>query len=174
MRPKQWVKNSFVLTPVFFTGKFLEVDSVGQVLLAMVLFSLASSATYVINDIHDIDLDRKHPIKSKKRPLASGQVKVPQAIGLLIVLCAALAWGYFLQPNVTFVILGYLALNLAYTFFLKNQPVIDIFAIAAGFVLRVHAGAVALSVPLSSWMFVTTLCLALYLAAIKCGCIGRI
>jgi 4-hydroxybenzoate polyprenyltransferase len=86
---------------------------------------------------------------------------------LLLVLYSVLVWGYFQLPAVILVIAAYLVLNLAYTFILQHQPVIDIFTIAIGFVLRVYAGAVALSVPVSSWMFVTTLCLALYLAAIK-------
>jgi 4-hydroxybenzoate polyprenyltransferase len=86
---------------------------------------------------------------------------------LLGVLYAVLASAYFVAPKVLYVILGYLVLQYAYTFYLKQQPLLDIFSIAIGFVLRVYAGAVALDVPLSSWMFATTFCLALYLAAIK-------
>lgn len=167
MRPKQWVKNGFVLAPLVFAGEFTNLVSLSEALLATLLFCLASSATYIINDYHDIDDDRKHPLKSKKRPLASGQVSKSQALVLLGVLYGWLVWGYFQQPNVVLVIIAYLILNLAYTIFLKHQPVIDIFTIAIGFVLRVYAGAMALSVPVSSWMSVTTLCLALYLAAIK-------
>lgn len=167
MRPRQWLKNGFVLAPLVFAGLFTDMTSVTDALLAMLLFSLASSTAYIINDYFDIEHDRAHPLKSQKRPLASDQVSKPQALALLVVLYAALVWGYFQQPNVSLVILAYLALNLAYTLVLKHQPVIDIFTIAIGFVLRVYAGAVALSVPLSSWMFVTTLCLALYLAAVK-------
>lgn len=89
------------------------------------------------------------------------------AITLLILLYGLLVWGWFIAPSVMKVIIAYLLLNVAYTFFLKHQPVVDIFTIAIGFVLRVYAGAVALAVPLSHWMFVTTLCLALYLAAMK-------
>lgn len=167
MRPKQWVKNGFVLAPLVFSGLFTDMAHVADVLSAMLLFCMASSATYVVNDYHDIEHDRKHPVKSKKRPLASGQVSKPQALALLGVLYGTLVLGYFQQPSVIMVILAYLSLNLAYTLVLKHQPVIDIFTIAIGFVLRVYAGAMALSVPVSSWMFVTTLCLALYLAAVK-------
>jgi len=99
--------------------------------------------------------------------MASGQVSKPQALALLIVLYAVLVAGFVAIPHVAVVILAYLALNMAYTLVLKHQPVIDIFTIAIGFVLRVYAGAVAIAVPMSSWMFVTTLCLALYLAAVK-------
>lgn len=167
MRPKQWVKNIFVFAPLLFTGGFLNYASFSKALIAALLFCVASSATYIINDIHDVEHDRKHPKKSHTRPLASGKVKVPQAIGLLLILYCVLVLGYFSEPKVVLVILAYLALNVAYTFALKHQPVIDIFCIALGFVLRVYAGAMALTVPVSSWMFVTTLCLALYLAAVK-------
>lgn len=167
MRPKQWVKNGFVFAPLMFTGLFLDVVAVSQTLLAFVLFSLAASATYILNDIKDIDSDRQHPVKSLKRPLAAGWVTIKQAKALMAVLYAILAVGFYLQPMVMLVIVSYLALNFAYTYYLKHQPVLDIFTIAIGFVMRVYAGAVAISVPVSSWMFVTTLCLALYLAAIK-------
>ncbi len=166
VRPKQWVKNGFVLAPLVFAGEFLVPASIGRALLALFFFCVASSATYIVNDIHDVESDRKHPVKAG-RPLASGQVNVSQALVLLVTLYGVLAWGYLRVPGVLTVILGYLVLNLAYTFVLKHQPVIDIFTIAIGFVLRVYAGAKALDVPLSSWMFVTTLCLALYLAAVK-------
>lgn len=167
MRPRQWIKNGFVLAPLMFTGSFLDPSSVQNALLAALLFCIASSATYVVNDMRDVENDRRHPKKSKTRPLASGAVRMPQATVLLMLLYGGLIAGFFLMPAVMYVILGYLALNLAYSFVLKHQPVIDIFTIAFGFVLRVYAGAVALDVPLSSWMFVCTLCLALYLAAVK-------
>ena len=167
MRPKQWVKNGFVFAPLMFTGLFLDMVAVSQALMAFVFFSLASSATYVLNDMRDIESDRKHPVKSLKRPLAAGWVTIKQAKVLMAVLYAILLLGFYLLPYVMIVIVAYLALNFAYSFYLKYQPVLDIFTIAIGFVMRVYAGAVAISVPVSSWMFVTTLCLALYLAAIK-------
>ena len=167
MRPKQWIKNGFVLAPLMFSDQFTDIISIADSLLALFLFSMASSATYIINDYHDIEHDRKHPVKSKERPLASGLVSKSQALVLLCIPYGVLIWGYFQQPTVIFVILAYLGLNLAYTFFLKHQPVIDIFTIAISFVLRVYAGAMALSVNVSSWMFVTTLCLALFLASAK-------
>jgi len=167
MRPKQWVKNVFVLAPLVFAGQFLIVDAVTDVLIAALLFCLASSATYIINDIQDVERDRKHPKKSLTRPIASGAVPVPMALALLAVLYAVLIAAAFYMPAVLAVIAVYALLNVAYTFYLKRQPVLDIFTIALGFVLRVYAGAMALSVPVSSWMFITTLCLALYLAAVK-------
>lgn len=167
MRPKQWIKNGFVLAPLVFAGSFLNADAISHSLLAVLLFCVASSASYIINDIHDVEQDRRHPKKSQTRPLAAGIISVPTALVLLGVLYVVLVWGWFVAPKVVFIIAAYLVLNLAYTFVLKHQPVVDIFTIAIGFVLRVYAGAVALDVPVSSWMFITTLCLALYLAAVK-------
>ncbi|WP_413628597.1 decaprenyl-phosphate phosphoribosyltransferase [Herbaspirillum frisingense] len=167
MRPKQWVKNGFVLAPLVFSGKFLLSATVAHSLLAVLLFCVASSATYVMNDMHDVERDRQHPRKSKTRPLAAGVVSMAAAVVLLAILYSILVWGWFAAPKVMMIISGYMLLNLAYTFVLKHQPVVDIFTIAIGFVLRVYAGAVALDVPLSTWMAITTLCLALYLAAIK-------
>ena len=167
MRPKQWVKNSFVLAPLVFSSEFLDSSAINHALLATLLFCLASSATYIINDIHDIEQDRLHPKKSKSRPLAAGTINLTMALVLLSMLYGVLIWGWFISPKVIVVIIAYMVLNIAYTFVLKHQPVIDIFTIAIGFVLRVYAGAVALTMPVSDWMFVTTLCLALYLAAVK-------
>jgi 4-hydroxybenzoate polyprenyltransferase len=167
MRPKQWVKNGFVLAPLLFTGELLNASAVWQTALAALFFCIASSATYIVNDLHDIELDRQHPKKSKSRPLASGVVTPRAALVLLALLYFVLLMGFYLMPKVLLVIAAYLLLNLAYTFFLKHQPVIDIFTIAIGFVLRVIAGSMALGVDASAWMCITTLCLALYLAAIK-------
>lgn len=131
------------------------------------MFCLASSATYIINDIQDVERDRKHRTKSLTRPIASGAVSVRMAGLLLAALYAVLIAAAFWMPAVIAVIAAYALLNVAYTFYLKHQPVLDIFTIAIGFVLRVFAGTLALELPMSSWMFITTLCLALYLAAVK-------
>ncbi|MCC2960808.1 decaprenyl-phosphate phosphoribosyltransferase [Massilia sp. IC2-278] len=167
IRPRQWIKNAFVLAPLIFTSEFMRAESVSRALTAVLLFCIASSATYIVNDMHDVERDRRHPTKSRSRPLAAGTVSMGAAGLMLALLYGALVWGWFVMPATMLVIVGYLALNLAYTFVLKHEPVVDIFTIAIGFVLRVYAGATALNVPVSSWMFVTTLCLALYLAAVK-------
>jgi 4-hydroxybenzoate polyprenyltransferase len=167
IRPKQWVKNGFIFAPLIFSGELLNPGALSHTLLATLLFCVASSATYIVNDLRDIEADKKHPKKSKSRPLASGLVSKNSALILLGVLYFILVYGYFVMPKVILVIAIYLLLNLAYTFFLKHEPVIDIFTIAFGFVLRVIAGAVALDLAPSVWMCVTTLCLALYLAAVK-------
>ncbi len=167
VRPKQWVKNSFVFAPLIFAGEFLHPDSVYSTLLAAFLFCIAASTVYIVNDLKDIEKDRIHPEKSKKRPLASGQVSPQSAIILLILLYIVLISFWAVVPNVIYVIFIYLALNWAYTFKLKHEPVIEIFIVAFGFVLRVYAGAMALTVPVSHWMFITTLSISLYLASIK-------
>ncbi|WP_448760863.1 decaprenyl-phosphate phosphoribosyltransferase [Acinetobacter tandoii] len=167
IRPKQWVKNSFVFAPLIFAGEFLHLDSIYSTLLAAFLFCLASSAVYIVNDLKDIEKDRIHPEKSKKRPLASNQVSSHSAIILLILLYIFLISFWCVVTNVIYVIFIYLGLNWAYTFKLKHEPVIEIFIVAFGFVLRVYAGAVALTAPVSHWMFITTLSISLYLASIK-------
>jgi 4-hydroxybenzoate polyprenyltransferase len=167
MRPKQWVKNTFVLAPLVFARAYADPNSVGLALLTFVLFCIASSACYIVNDIHDIKSDRAHPVKRLSRPLAAGHLSIRAAALLLSMLYALLTMGFIAHSSLALPIAGYIVLNLAYTYYLKHQPVLDIFTIASGFVLRIYAGAEGIGVPLSSWMAVTTLCLALYLAAIK-------
>jgi len=167
VRPRQWIKNTFVLAPLVFAREFTNPDSVVNALIAFALFCIASSASYILNDIHDVERDRTHPVKRLSRPLAAGTVSIRAALGLLAVCYCVLIAGWFWSVNTMLAIFAYLALNVAYTYWLKHQPVLDLFSIASGFVLRAYAGALALAVPLSSWMAITTLCLALYLAAIK-------
>lgn len=167
LRPRQWIKNGFVFAPTVFAGHFLDPAAIIRAALATLLFCIVASAVYILNDIVDLDLDRAHPGRKSRRPLAAGTVSPRQAWGLFAVLLvltvsAALAW-----PAVGLVLLLYLAINIAYSFRLKHVPVVDLFCIASGFVLRVLVGALAIDVPLSSWMAITTLCLALYLAALK-------
>jgi len=167
LRPRQWIKNGFVLAPLIFSGEFVKPAAVAQEFIAFALFCVASSATYVFNDLKDREADAQHPVKSRKRPLASGEVKPGAAMALLGVLYAVVLASFAWSPPTAAVAVGYIGLNLAYSLKLKHIPVIDIFCLAAGFVLRVFGGAVAIDVPLSTWMMVTTLSLALYLAAIK-------
>lgn len=167
VRPRQWIKNTFVLAPLVFARAYADPTSIKLALLTFVLFCIASSACYIVNDIHDIESDRAHPRKRLSRPLAAGTISVRSAALLLAVLYGVLVVGFIAHPPLAVPIAGYVVLNLAYTYYLKHQPVLDIFSIASGFVLRVYAGAEGIGVPLSSWMAITTLCLALYLAAIK-------
>ncbi|MBV7560557.1 decaprenyl-phosphate phosphoribosyltransferase [Enterobacter sp. ENT02] len=167
LRPKQWVKNLFVMAPLLFSGQFMNVDSILHSVIAMLIFCAASSAVYVLNDINDVEKDRAHPKKRMKRPIASGAVSTTQAWCFLAVLYIFLALSLNAYRDIAVVVIGYIALNIAYSYKLKHIPVVDIFCIAIGFVLRTMAGAMALGVSLSQWMFITTLCLALYLASIK-------
>ena len=167
LRPKQWVKNFFVFAPLLFAGDFAVQVSWVSSIWAFLYFCLAASCVYVLNDLTDIDADKTHPIKSLTRPLASGHVSVRVASVALAFGFAGLLTALFVLPSVVIPIGGYIVINVIYSLFARKVPVLDIFTIAFGFVLRVVAGAVAIGEPLSAWMFVTTLCLALYLAAMK-------
>jgi 4-hydroxybenzoate polyprenyltransferase len=167
LRPSQWLKNAFVLGPWVFTGSFASVEKTVEVLIAVVVFCVASSANYVFNDLQDLEHDRRHPRKRLTRPLAAGALAPSAAWRVLAVLGAALATLLALRPVLVPVVALYVGLNLAYSVRLKHVPVIDLFTLAASFLLRVYAGGVALGVPVSFWMFVTTLSVALYLAALK-------
>lgn len=167
IRPKQWIKNFFVFAPLLFSGEFVHIHSVQLSMIAFILFCIASSAVYVVNDITDIRFDKMHPEKSKKRPLASGVLSIYHALIILFVFYFIILASYNFYPSLIGILGLYILINVAYSFALKKQPIIDIFCIAIGFVLRIYAGAVILMVPITAWMFATTLALALYLAAIK-------
>ena len=166
VRPKQWVKNALVAAPLVFSGSFLRVQAVERALAAILLFTVASCAVYVLNDLIDAESDRCHPLKSLTRPIACGAVSVAQARLLLGALWTVVAGSAFYDPRLAGALVLYILLNVAYSVRLKHVPVVDLFILASGFVLRVYGGAVAIRVHLSFWMFITTLCLALYLA---CG-----
>jgi 4-hydroxybenzoate polyprenyltransferase len=161
------VKNAFVFAPLLFAAEFTALDKSISALITFAYFCIAASAAYVVNDIADVEDDRKHPIKSNKRPLASGAISLTKAKWLLVLLYAVLATGFLWNADVMLPVLGYVALNVAYSLSLRHIAVLDLFAIALGFVARVVAGALAIGAPLSAWMFITTLCLALFLAALK-------
>lgn len=167
LRPKHWIKNLFVLAPLIFSGLFTRRHMTELALFGALLFCVAASLVYVINDLADLRNDSLHPVKRLTRPLASGAVSVTTARVLLVVLAAILLAGSFVSVPLVAVLITYILLNVLYSTWLKHIPVVDIFCVAAGFVLRVFAGAVVIDVPLSSWMLVTTLSIALYLAAIK-------
>ncbi|HEX9524503.1 MAG TPA: UbiA family prenyltransferase [Reyranella sp.] len=140
MRPKQWIKNAFVLAPLVFAHKFTDAGAIADALAAFALFCVASSAGYILNDIHDIERDRSHPTKRHSRPLAAGTVSVQAAIALLIACYCVLLVGLFWSLATMLAILAYVVLNVAYTYVLKHQPVLDLFSIAVGFVLRSMPG----------------------------------
>lgn len=167
IRPHHWVKNFFVLAPTVFAGVYHDPTNDVRAVAAMLMFCAAASAVYVLNDLWDVPTDRLHPVKRHTRPLASGAVAESTGRILLAILLAVVAASLLAMPSLLLPIGLYLLLNAAYSWRLKHVAVVDLFCVATGFVLRVWAGARAVDVPLSSWMGVTTLALALYLAAIK-------
>jgi decaprenyl-phosphate phosphoribosyltransferase len=163
MRPHQWVKNLFVVAPLVFAKELFEAPMAGRTAWAFVLFCLASSTVYVLNDLSDVEADRAHPVK-RHRPIASGKVTTlaarNAALGMaLVTVAGALALG----PTFLATVVAYLLLNLAYTAHLKRLPYVDVLSIAAGFELRVIGGAFAAPVPPSAYLLVVTFLLATFL-----------
>lgn len=167
MRPKQWLKNVLVLAAPVAAGVVDERSTAIHTLLAFIAFCLASSATYLLNDVRDIDADRRHPTK-RRRPIAAGTVSVPMAmIAAALLLITALAIAFVTATNLGLTILGYLALTTVYSFWFKTVAILDIVCVAAGFVLRTIAGATAAEVPISEWFFIVTSFGALFMVAGK-------
>jgi 4-hydroxybenzoate polyprenyltransferase len=164
MRPKQWLKNVFVFAALVFDRQLIALDSLLITLAAALLFCLASSLVYVINDLSDIESDRQHPAK-QHRPLASGQLSKRTAIISAIFLgLITFPTAFLVNLQLGVILLGYFALMLVYSYWLKHIPLIDVMVIAAGFVLRVAAGVVIIETErFSPWLFVATVFLALLL-----------
>lgn len=163
LRPLQWSKNALVFAALVFDRKVFELDPLARSVAAALVFCAVSSGIYLINDLRDIEQDRLHPIK-RQRPIAAGEIPEGQAWALAAVLLVGGLLGAFsIRPALALVIAGYLALMIAYTHGLKRLVIVDVFAIAAGFVLRAAGGAVAISVPISPWLYVCTMLLALFL-----------
>ncbi|MBN1564821.1 MAG: decaprenyl-phosphate phosphoribosyltransferase [Anaerolineae bacterium] len=165
MRPKQWTKNGFVFAGIMFDQQIDAPDSFLRVLATFVLLCFAASTIYLINDLVDIERDKLHP-KKKNRALPSGQLPASWAIVAAVILpVVALGGSLLLDPALTLVLAGYLVLHIAYSFYLKNIVILDVFALAGGFVLRVVAGVVVIEVTnFSPWLYVCAGMLALFLA----------
>ncbi len=165
MRLRQWPKNIFVLAALVFDGQLFTLNSLLISLLAVLIFCLVSSLVYIINDLADIEADRQHPEK-RNRPLASGKLSKNWAIGAAIVLgLLTLPSSFFISIYFGFVVSGYFVLMLAYSFWLKHIPLLDVMIIAAGFVLRVAAGLTIIATKqFSPWLFVATTFLSLFIA----------
>ncbi|MBL0169309.1 MAG: decaprenyl-phosphate phosphoribosyltransferase [Gemmatimonadaceae bacterium] len=167
MRPKQWTKNAFVLAPLLFSGRAMERGSVASALLGFAAFCLAASAVYAFNDVNDRAEDQAHPTK-RFRPVAAGRIGVGQARAMAAVLATvgvALAWQ--VGPGVAGWVALYLALNVLYSVVLKTVVLLDVFCIAAFFVLRLLTGSAAVGVKSSVWLLVCGGLLALYLGFAK-------
>ncbi len=167
MRPKQWVKNGFVFTALIFSKNVFEPVLFFRVTVAFVVFCLISGVVYIINDVFDLERDRLHPSK-RDRPIASGDLSVPVAVTFaLSLLLIILASVFFISVRLCLILLAYFILNLAYSMKLKEIVLLDVFSIAAGFVIRVFSGALVIQVSISSWLIVCTILLSLFLAFSK-------
>lgn len=167
LRPHQWLKNLMLFFPPFLGGVLFSADLFQQLLLPFVAFCAASSATYIINDIFDIENDRHHPEK-RKRPLVSGQISIASALimALILLLCSgAIAW----KISALFLLLlaAYVVVSLAYSAKLKDVVLVDIFCISAGFLLRLQAGGSVFNVSISEWLFLSVFLLSVLLSTGK-------
>lgn len=167
MRPKQWIKNLFLFAAIIFVKQFTDIGKLWTVILAFFIFSMASSGIYLINDLIDLPYDRRHPQK-KLRPLAAGKLSpISALVAAIILISASSVAGFYINQFFALTVIGYIALMLVYSFYLKRLVIIDVIVIALGFVIRVIAGAVAISVIFSEWLILSTFFLTLFLATSK-------
>ncbi len=167
IRPKQWTKNFFVLAPLIFAQELFLMEPLVFALRAFAAFCITASAVYIINDMIDVEADRAHP-KKRFRPLAAGTISKTEAfliLGALLIADVLLVWG--MNDKFLLFVGAYFLMNLAYTFKLKEVFLLDVFIIAAGFMLRVLGGAYAISVYVSSWIILCTLFISLFLGFAK-------
>lgn len=163
MRPSHLVKNLIVFAALVFAQVYMIPGKIGMAVLAFIAFNFATSAIYLINDIFDRENDKKHPIKCQ-RPIASGELSVSAAsTAAFILIVASLGISVLTNPLTLATLITYILLNFAYSVALKHVVIIDVMAIAAGFVLRAVAGGFAIDVPISAWLLVCTTLLALFL-----------
>lgn len=167
LRPWQWTKNLFVLVPLVFARELVEPALVGRALGAFAVFSALASGVYLFNDLVDRKEDLQHPLK-RLRPIASGRLPIPVALLSALLLCGGgLAGALALGPRFVAVLALYLAINLAYSLWLKHLVILDVMAVSSGFVLRVIAGGLAVGVEVSAWLLLCTTFLALFLTFSK-------
>jgi 4-hydroxybenzoate polyprenyltransferase len=167
LRPEQWTKNLVVFAALLFGQQLLDARAVGLATAAFLVFCALSGAVYLVNDVVDREADRRHPIKAR-RPIASGAMSPRQGLLSALVLGAAgLAAGAWVGAGFFGAAAAYLTLLLLYSGPLKRMVILDVLAIAIGFVLRAVAGALAIDVPISHWLLVCTILLALFLALAK-------
>lgn len=167
LRIPQWIKNLFVFVPLLFSLHLFEYNYFIKSLYGFILFSFSSSLIYVFNDIIDVKSDAAHPVK-KLRPLPSGKIKISTAwIIATVLLIAVLVASVYLLMDFNYFLYGFIALNIIYSLIFKHIVILDVFSIAAGFTIRVLAGAVIISVPVSSWLILTTMFISLFLGVMK-------
>jgi 4-hydroxybenzoate polyprenyltransferase len=164
LRPQQWIKNLFIFAPLIFSRNIFNGPLLVKTIEAFAAFCLISSAHYIFNDLRDLEEDRWHPVKSK-RPLASGRLqKGPAVVALLVFGAAGLALAAAINVPFLLIAAGYLVLQATYSMWLKHVVILDVFVVAAGFLIRVVAGGLAIKVEISSWLLICTILLALFLA----------
>ena len=165
LRPKHWIKNLLVFAPVVFSGNLINIEYFITTCIAFTMFSMTASAVYVINDLRDVESDRKHEVKCL-RPIASGKVSETEAKYILILL-VAIVFGVHLILKARIVsatiLLIYFISNVLYSIKLKKLPVIDIAILTLGFLLRVYYGASMIHVEVSNWLYLTVMALAFYM-----------
>lgn len=168
MRPRQWVKNVLVFAAPAAAGVLTHRDALLDSLAAFVVFCLAASGTYCLNDVMDREADRRHPVK-RDRPVASGvvPVRVAAAVGAALLAIALGVSAAIGRPKLAMVVAIYLGVQVAYTLWLKHEPILDLGAVASGFVLRAIAGGVATRVPLSNWFVIVACFGSLFMVAGK-------
>jgi 4-hydroxybenzoate polyprenyltransferase len=164
MRPRQWTKNIFVLAALVFDRQLTHPIALLHSIAGFILFCMASSAVYIINDIIDVEADRNHPTK-RNRPIASGTLPIPVArIAAIVLLVVTFTLAYILSKGFFLILLVYLLLNLAYSTTLKHIPLIDVMVLASFYVLRVAAGVSLIQVErFSPWLYIVTTLFALYI-----------
>ncbi len=169
MRPEQWIKNVFVIVPLIFSKNLFNISLFSGSLLTFISFCFAASSIYVINDIADRDLDKIHPVK-KNRPIAAGTVTIFEGwIIAATLVCMSFILMFLGNVHLAAMIpiILYIIINLLYSFGLKKIVLIDVFVIAAGFILRIIAGGYAIDVKISSWLIMTTLFISIFLGIAK-------
>ncbi|MBK7230479.1 MAG: decaprenyl-phosphate phosphoribosyltransferase [Ignavibacteriales bacterium] len=167
LRVHQWIKNLFVFVPLLFSMHLFEANYFLSSLKAFFIFCLASSYIYIINDIIDLDADAVHP-KKKFRPLPSGKIAKHNAwIVSILILLILVGLTFFTNLNFIYLLIGFILLNIFYSFYFKHIVILDVFSIAAGFSIRVLGGAAIISVPISSWLILTTMFISLFLGVMK-------
>ncbi len=160
---KHWIKNVFVFAPIVFSLRLFEIDLLSREIAASLCFCFVSVLVYIINDITDKENDKNHPVKSS-RPIAAGQVGImPAMIVGCLFFAVGIAGSVFIDLRLTFILIGYLILNILYSIWLKKVVILDVFIIAFGFCLRIAAGSVAIDVRLGHWMLLAVFGLSLFL-----------
>lgn len=168
IRLKHWLKNFLIFLPIFFSGRIFNINYIKPTLLAFFIFSLTASVVYIINDIEDVEKDKKHPIK-RDRPIASGKISIRNAIFIIAFFSLCLLflnyYIFIITQSVISILLPiiYIIINILYSKFLKTIPILDVFIIVCGFLIRLLYGAVIVDINISKWLYLVIIFLSFYL-----------